>query len=427
MTIPHILIIGCGFGGLEAAKALKNADVRVTILDRTNHHLFQPLLYQVATAGLSAPSIAAPIRHIFAKQRNATVLLKEVTRIDAISKTVHTSDGSELAYDALIVAAGATHSYFGNDGWAQHALGLKTLDDAFAIRHKMLMAFERAERDAAAGRPAADLNFIVIGAGPTGVEMAGTMAEIAQHTLKAQFRHIDPARSQVWLIEGGTRVLGAFSEALSAKALEQLQGLGVKAKLGARVVHVDADTVRVQTAEVTEAMTSACTVWAAGVKASPLAAMLAEAAGAQPDRAGRVAVAEDLRVPGLDKVFALGDMAAITSNGKPVPGVSPGAKQAGRRAAKNALALLNAKATEPFKYIDYGSLATIGRKAAITQVGPIEFSGFAAWLFWLFVHVYFLIGFRNRFIVLMEWAWAYLSFNRSARIVVNAEVEHARR
>ncbi len=418
-ALPHILIIGCGFGGLEAAKALRGAPVRVTLLDRNNHHLFQPLLYQVATAGLSAPAIAAPIRHIFRKQRNVTVLLKDVTRIDATARQVHTADGDALAYDALIVAAGATHSWFGHDDWAQHALGLKTLDDAFAIRERILMAFERAERQAARGTSMQALNFVVVGGGPTGVEMAGTLAEIAQHTLAGEFRHIDPAGSRVWLLEGGPRVLTPYAESLSAKALAQLQALGVQVRLRCQVTGIDAEAVYFTQDGQAQRMDSACTVWAAGVQASPLARCLAEGNPAVTlDRAGRLPVQADLSVAGLEKVFVVGDMAVVQSGGLAVPGTSPGAKQAGRCAAHNALAQLQGRPMQAFRYIDYGSLATIGRKAAIAQLGPLKFSGFPAWLFWLFVHLFFLIGFRNRFVVLIEWAWAYLTFARSARIVV---------
>ena len=410
---PHIVIIGCGFGGLEAAKALKGKHCQVTLLDRSNHHLFQPLLYQVATAGLAAPAISAPVRHIFRKQANVRVLMHEVTGVDANAKQLTCADGSEIGYDALIIAAGAGHSYFGNDAWGEHAPGLKTLADALAIRQNLLTAFERAEVQAAAqsvgnaNHPAKPLRFVVIGAGPTGVEMAGTMAEIARHTLKGEFRHIDPAQAEVVLVEGGPRVLPTFSDKLSAKALVQLQRLGVTVRLNTQVTQIEAG--RVQAGG--NAIAADCIVWAAGVRASHLGSQL----GVALDRAGRVPVNANLSVAGLRDVYVVGDMASAQSKGKPVPGVSPAAKQMGRVAARNALAALNGAAQQTFTYKDYGSLATIGRKAAIAQLGKLEFWGVGAWVFWLFVHVYFLIGFRNRALVLLEWAWSYLSFSRSAR------------
>jgi NADH:ubiquinone reductase (H+-translocating) len=405
---PRILILGCGFGGLEAAKALHNAPVEVLLIDRTNHHLFQPLLYQVATAGLAAPAIAAPIRHIFRKQRNCTVLMKEAVHIDKAAKTVAFDDGSIEPFDALIVATGATHSYFGNDQWAQYAPGLKTLDDAFAIRGQMLRAFEQAE--AHVQERDAWLTFVVIGAGPTGVEMAGTMAEIARHTLANEFRRIVPAQARVLLLEGGPRVLPTFSEKLSEKTRVQLEKLGVEVRLNARVSNIDAQGVAIGA----ERIAAQTVVWAAGVKASPLLATL----GVPLDRAGRVTVNETLNIERGDDIYVIGDAAAAMSQGKPVPGVSPGAKQMGRHAAKTILTRLRGQAPRPFRYIDYGALATIGRKSAVVQLPTFSFWGLPAWLFWLFVHVYFLIGFRNRLIVLMEWAWAYFTHQRYARLIL---------
>ncbi len=439
---PHVVIVGCGFGGLEAARALRDADVRITLLERTNHHLFQPLLYQVATAGLSAPSIAAPVRHLFRKQANLTTLLAEVQAIAPAAQAVQLSDGSSITYDHLVVAAGATHSYFGNDAWAPFAPGLKTLDDAFEIRRRVLLAFEAAERESDPARQKALLTFVVIGGGPTGVELAGTFAEIARHTLPGEFRRIDPSLAHVLLVEGGPRVLQSMPETLSEKARLQLKHLGVEVRLGARVTHIDAQGLEVEmaTAGSTPAtarsrIDSACMVWAAGVAASPLGRQLAEACGAEVDRAGRVRVQPDLSLAGWPTVNVVGDLAAASSHapGKPptpVPGVSPGAKQMGRCAAANILRRIAGQPTQAFRYSDYGNLATIGRNSAVvdlgTPFGPLRFSGYFAWLFWLFAHVYFLIGFRNRLVVLMDWASAYWSFQRHARVVTGITPAHRR-
>jgi NADH:ubiquinone reductase (H+-translocating) len=464
-TLPHIIIIGCGFGGLEAAKAFKDQPVRVTLIDRSNHHLFQPLLYQVATAGLAAPLISAPIRHLFRAQSNVTTLLGEVVGIDALAKQVsfklpHQISADEpvrqLSFDYLIAAAGATHSYFGNDAWASHAPGLKTLSDAMELRRRILFAFEAAEAEDDAARREALLTFVVIGAGPTGVEMAGTLAEIAHHTLPGEFRRINPASAKVILVEGTSRVLQAMPESLSSKALAQLHALGVEVRLQARVTKIDADGIEVQTQNPPEAKASESAsrpgkislssyqihsntvIWAAGVAASPLGQMLAQSLPAEPsnqaisvplDRAGRVIVQPDLSLPGLPHISVIGDMAAAQSHhqGKtsPVPGVSPAAKQMGQLAATNILRRLQGQATQAFRYRDYGNLATIGRNAAVVDLtlpfgllgGNLRFSGKLAWLFWLFAHIYFLIGFRNRAVVLADWASAYLSFSRSARVV----------
>jgi len=440
-TLPRILIIGGGFGGLEAAKALAGQAVDVTLVDKTNHHLFQPLLYQVATAGLSAPAIAAPIRNILRKQANLTTLLGEVLHIDAAQQLVQLRDGSTLGYDHLIVAAGATHSYFGHDDWAPHAPGLKTLEDAFEIRRRVLLAFESAEKESDPTRRAAWLTFVVIGAGPTGVEMAGTLAEIARHTLPGEFRRIDPSSAQVLLVEAGPRVLQAMPPTLSERARQQLEKLGVQVRLGASVTAIDADGLMVKTASIAEGtdasssrIDSKCIIWAAGVAASPLGRLLATAAGAETDRAGRVKVLPDLALPGHPAISVVGDLASAQSHtqGKEptaVPGVSPAAKQMGRAAARNILRRLAGEATTPFHYADYGNLATIGRHAAVVDLdsplGPMRFSGYFAWIFWLLAHVYFLIGFRNRLVVLGDWASAYWSFERSARVVSKIEPQGA--
>ena len=440
-TLPRILIIGGGFGGLEAAKALAGQAVDVTLVDKTNHHLFQPLLYQVATAGLSAPAIAAPIRNILRKQANLTTLLGDVTHIDTSLRQVQLRDGSTLGYDHLIVAAGATHSYFGHDDWAPHAPGLKTLEDAFEIRRRVLLAFESAEKESDPTRRAAWLTFVVIGAGPTGVEMAGTLAEIARHTLPGEFRRIDPSSAQVLLVEAGPRVLQAMPPTLSERARQQLEKLGVQVRLGASVTAIDADGLMLKKASSAEGadasssrINSKCVIWAAGVAASPLGRLLATAAGAEADRAGRVKVLPDLALPGHPEISVVGDLASAQSHtqGKEptaVPGVSPAAKQMGRTAARNILRRLAGEATTPFHYADYGNLATIGRHAAVVDLdsplGPMRFSGYFAWIFWLLAHVYFLIGFRNRLVVLGDWASAYWSFERSARVVSKIEPQVA--
>jgi len=421
----HLVVIGCGFGGLEAVRKLRKADMRITLVDRSNHHLFQPLLYQVATAGLSAPSIAAPIRQMMRGQFNVTTLMAEVERIDKAERRVDLADGQTLRYDALIVAAGATHSYFGNDHWAEYAPGLKTLEDAFRLRARMLMAFERAELASSEAERAGWLSFVVIGAGPTGVEMAGTLAEIARHTLRHEFRRIDPSHAQVLLVEGSERVLQALPPKLSARAGEQLQRLGVQVRLNTRVVGIDGLGVDFSANGQSERMPARTVIWAAGVAASPLGRSL----DAPLDRAGRVIVQPDLSIAGHPEIFVVGDMAAAQSHEpdgstKPVPGVSPAAKQMGRHAADMILAgRTGAGPRRPFRYRDYGALATIGRKAAVADLGWIQFSGLPAWLFWLFIHIYFLIGFRSRIVVLMDWAWAYFSFQRSARVI--AEQDHA--
>ncbi|KAF1046673.1 MAG: NADH dehydrogenase-like protein YjlD [Herbaspirillum frisingense] len=411
--MPHVVIIGCGFGGLAAARELAGADVRITMIDRSNHHLFQPLLYQVATAGLSAPAISAPIRAILSAQRNLTTLMAAVTAIDTAAKTVSLEDGTTIAYDHLIVAAGSTHSYFGHDEWSHLAPGLKTLEDAFEIRKRILMAFEYAERETDARRRQEWLTFTVIGGGATGVEMAGTLVEIARHTLSGEFRNIDPHSARVVLIEGSDRILGAYPPDLSEKARDQLQKLGVDVRTGSRVVHIDEQCVRYTNFDGEQTLASRTVIWSAGVAASPLGKSL----GVELDRAGRVPVSPQLNIAGHDDVYVIGDLAAAQSDGKPVPGVSPAAKQMGRVAARNIKNRIAGRALDSFVYQDYGSLATIGRKAAIAMVGKLKFSGYPAWLFWLFVHVYFLIGFRNRLMVMSDWAWAYLTFKRSARVI----------
>jgi len=376
------------------------------VIDRTNHHLFQPLLYQVATAGLSAPAIAAPIRHILRRQRNTVVLMGEVNDIDPAAKKVRLDDGGELAYDYLVVAPGSTHSYFGNDAWAPYAPGLKTLEDALEIRARILLAYERAERETDAAKRAAWLTFVVVGAGATGVELAGTLAEIARHTLRGEFRRFDPHKSRVVLVEGADRVLLPYPPDLSEKALHQLERLGVTVWLGKRVTGLDAEGVTLGP----ERIAAKTVIWAAGVASSPLGRSL----GVPLDRAGRVPVEADLSVPGHPEIFVIGDLAAVPD----VPGIAPAAKQMGRLAGSNILRSLQGKDRKPFRYRDYGQLATIGRSAAVAMIGKLKLSGFPAWFVWLTAHIYFLINFRNRLVVMFDLAAAYWTFQRYARIVM---------
>ena len=414
----HFVIVGGGFAGLWATRALASAPVRITLIDRHNHHLFQPLLYQVATAGLSAPDIAAPLRHILRKQANVEVRLAEVAAIAPQEKHVVLADGTTIAYDALLLATGATHAYFGHDEWARHAPGLKTLDDALQLRRHLLLAFERAEAETDPGKRAAWLSFAIVGGGPTGVELAGTLAEIARHTLKNEFRRIDPSQARVRLVEAGPRVLASFPDTLSEKARRQLERLGVEVVTGTPVSDITDEGYRLG-----ETFIPAKTVvWAAGVAASPLARTL----GVSLDRAGRVPVQPDLSVAGHPDIFVAGDLAALTSDGRPVPGVAPAAKQMGRHVAQVLRARLDGRASPgDFRYQDYGNLATIGRMAAVVDFGRLKFSGLLAWWFWLTAHVFFLIGFRNRLVVLLNWCWAYWSYQRGARIILGKDEDQA--
>ena len=412
-AVPHVVIVGGGFAGLWAARALRGSPVRITLLDRGNHHLFQPLLYQVATAGLSAPNIAAPLRHILRRQKNVTVLLGEVARLEPDAHRLELADGRMLDYDKLVLATGATHAYFGHDDWAAHAPGLKTLDDALEIRRRILLAFERAEAEDDPAARAAWLTFAIVGGGPTGVELAGTLAEIARHTLHGEFRRVDPRQARVLLLEAGPRVLSTFPEALSEKARRQLARLGVEVRTGVPVAAID--DAGVQLGE--ERIAARTVLWAAGVAASPLARDL----GVPLDRAGRVPVQSDLSVPGHPDVFVAGDLAAVQCDGKPVPGVAPAAKQMGRYLGQSIRTRLRGGTPPPFRYRDFGNLATIGRMAAVVDVHGLRLSGLLAWWFWLAAHVFFLIGFRNRLVVLIDWAQAYWSYQRSARIILGRD------
>ncbi|MBN8923117.1 MAG: FAD-dependent oxidoreductase [Rhodanobacter sp. 68-29] len=412
-ALPHIVILGGGFGGLSAARALAGAPARITLVDRHNHHLFQPLLYQVATAGLSAPSIAAPLRQILRHQRNVTVLMDEVTGIDLAQRRVQLTR-ERLDYDWLLVATGAAHAYFGHDDWAGNAPGLKSLDDALAIRRRVLTAFERAEQEDDPARRQAWLNLVVVGGGATGVELAGTLAEIARHTLTGEFRRAQPRDANILLVEAGPRVLPAFDPALSAKAQRQLEHLGVQVRLGHAVTAVDDDGVTLGG----ERIAARTVLWAAGVAASPLGRQL----DAPLDRAGRVLVQPDLGLPGHSEVFVLGDLASVQQDGSPVPGVAPAAKQMGEHVGRLIAARLRGDTRVlPFRYRDAGSLATIGRMAAVAQFGRLRFSGLLAWWVWLGAHIWFLIGFRNRLVVLLDWAMAYWTQARHARIITGAD------
>lgn len=406
----RVLVIGGGFAGLWAVRALRRAPVDILLVDRCNHHTFQPLLYQVATAGLAAPSIAAPLRHILRHQTNVTVQMGEVTRIDAAARQVFIGELA-VRYDYLIVATGVSHAYFGHDDWAAFAPGLKTLEDALRIRARIITAFERAEASTDAEEVRALLTFVIVGGGPTGVELAGTLAEIARHTLKGEFRRIDPTSARVVLVEAGPRVLPAFPPELSASAQRQLEHLGVTVLTGRPITHVAADGVKIGE----EFMASRTVLWAAGVTASPLARTL----GVDLDRSGRVRVAPDLSVPGHPEIFVAGDLAAATSSDGPVPGIAPAAKQMGRHVAHAIQARLAGGTPAPFRYAHHGLLATIGRMAAVVDLGKLRFSGLPAWWFWLGAHVYFLIGFRNRLMVLIDWAGAYWTYQRGARIVTH--------
>lgn len=408
-AIHHVIIVGGGFAGLTAARHLDDPRIRVTLLDRRNHHLFQPLLYQVATAGLSAPDIAAPLRHILRRQTNVEVRLAEVVNVDLERRKVHLGNATTMTYDSLLLASGATHSYFGHDEWAEHAPGLKTIRDALQLRQKLLLAFERAEAADDPTERDAWLSFAIIGAGPTGVELAGTLAEIARHTLKSEFRRIDPATARVRLIEAGPTVLASFPRDLTDRARAQLERLGVEVVTGQRVTHIDAGGYRLG-----DSFFAARTiVWAAGVQASPLGRTL----GMPVDQAGRVVVEPDLSIPGHPNVFVLGDLASVQHDGKPVPGIAPAAKQMGRYAAATIRGRLAGRPPSAFAYRDTGNWATIGRMAAVVQFRRLKLSGLLAWWGWLAAHVFFLIGFRNRFVVLTNWAMAYWTYRRAARVI----------
>ena len=409
MALPRVVILGGGFGGLHAAKALRNAKVQVTLIDRRNHHLFQPLLYQVATAALNPSDIAMPIRRILRRQRNAEVILGEAAAIDVPNKRVLLRDGA-VPYDFLVIATGATHAYFGHPEWEKDAPGLKTLEDAIDIRRRVLLAYEAAEREDDPARREEWLTFAVVGGGPTGVELAGALAEIARHVLAKDFRRIDPRTARVVLLEAGPRVLPAYAPELSEKAAARLTRMGCEVLVGTAVTAVDAQGV----VAAGRRIRSRCVLWAAGVLPSPIARSL----GVPLDRVGRVKVQRDLSIPGAPEVFVIGDLAAaLDDQGRVVPGLAQPAIQGGRHAARQILRTLRGEAREPFRYVDKGTLATIGRNAAVAQIGRLRTEGFFAWLLWLLVHLVMLIGFRNRVLVLAQWGWTYLRYERGARLI----------
>lgn len=416
-STPHVVIIGAGFGGLAAAKALRAAPVQVTLLDRTNHHLFQPLLYQVATAGLSAPEIAYPVRSILRRQKNLRVLMTEAVRVDLADRYVQTTEGI-LPYDHLILATGVQTSYFGRDAdWSPHAIGLKSLEDALAIRRRFLYAFEQAEQEADPEKRRAWMTFVVIGGGPTGVEMAGALCELSRFVLRRDFRLIDPKQAHILLLEGGDRLLPSFHPTLSANAQKQLERRGVQVRLRAKVTHIDPQAIFIGE----EKIPTSCVTWAAGVCATPLTQTL----GVPLGTGGRVLVQPDLSLPGHEHAFAIGDVAfLLDAMGKPLPGTSPVAMQQGRYVAKRILQKIKGTPDRsPFVFFDKGSMATIGRSAAVAESGRLRLTGWIAWLAWLFVHLFFLIGFRNRFVVLFQWIWSYFTYQRGARLIIQRTAE----
>jgi len=420
--LPHVVIIGGGFGGLSTAQALKKAPVRVTLIDRRNHHLFQPLLYQVASGGLSPANIAAPLRSVLRKHQNVKVLLDEVRDIDLAGRRVLLAE-REMTYDTLVVAAGVTHQYFGHPEWEALAPGLKTIEDATEMRRRILLAFERAEFETDPAKRDALLTFVVVGGGPTGVELAGVIGELAQFTMRNDFRNIDTRDARVLLLEGSPHILAAFPPALSEQAVKQLASLGVTVHTHAHVSDVRPDGVTVKMGERSEQIPTRTVLWAAGVAASPLGTLQAKAVNVQPDRCGRVPVEPDLTLPGHPEVFVIGDLANFShQGGKPLPGVAPTAMQQGKYVARLIQSRLQGQATPPpFEYKDLGSMATIGRGRAIALLGNRQFKGYLAWLIWLFVHLMNIVHFENRVLVMIQWAGNYFTRNRSARLITGGQ------
>ena len=407
--MPHVVIVGGGFGGLNAARALAGADVRVTLLDRHNYHLFQPLLYQVATASLSPGDVASPIRWILRNQKNVEVLLAAVREIDAAGRRVIIEDGEPIPYDYLVIASGAAHAYFGHPEWAERAPGLKTLDDALEMRRRVLLAFEAAEREPDAVRQQRLLTFVIVGGGPTGVELAGALAEIARQSLRKDFRRIRPESARIVLLEGSPYVLAPFADPLRIAARQSLERLGVEVRTGSVVTGMDEDGVLIGA----ERISASTILWAAGVAASPVAKSL----GVPLDRAGRVTAEQTLALQAQPEIFVVGDLCIFMQDGKPLPGVAQVAMQQGTCAARNIRRAIAGQPLEPFRYKDCGIMATIGRGAAVGDIFGLKISGFFAWLFWIFLHIFWLIGFRNRFVVMTEWAWAYFSLQRRVRLI----------
>ena len=413
----RVVILGGGFGGLYAAQSLKKADVDITLIDRRNFHLFQPLLYQVATGALSPGEIAAPLRYVLNRQQNTRVILGEAIDIHVTEREVVLKDDSHVPYDTLIVATGATHHYFGKPEWAAFAPGLKTIEDATEIRTRILLAFERAEKETNAEDRRANLAFVVVGGGPTGVELAGALGEISRDTLRKDFRSINPAEANIFLIEGESRLLPPWPPELSVAAENSLIRLGVQTRTNTKVTGIDEDGVTLQKGETKTWIHAKTVLWAAGVQASPLGAVVARNTGTQLDRAGRVLVQPDLSLSGHPEIFVIGDLAAIMQGGKPVPGVAPAAIQQGRYVARAIEARLQNERTKPFHYTDKGSLATIGRNHAVAEIGPLHFSGPVAWLAWLFIHLLYIVEFESRLLIAFKWAFDYFTHNRGARLI----------
>jgi NADH dehydrogenase len=414
---PHIVIIGGGFGGLYAAKGLKNAPIKVTVIDKRNHHLFQPLLYQVATGGVSPGDIASPLRGILSRQKNTHVIKAEVVDIDPVRKRVILRDG-EVPYDILVVATGVSHHYFGHEAWAETAPGLKTIEDALEMRRRIFLAFEAAERETDPARRQAWMRFVVVGGGPTGVELAGALAELAHGTLKNDFREIDPAEVEILLLEGMERILPPYPPELSVKAEEALAGLGVTVQTQTQVTDISSGTVIFRRDGVEERLPAQTVLWAAGMKASALGQILAERAGAKLDRAGRVMVEPDLTIAGQPNLFVIGDLAHFAHQGEnPLPGIAPVAIQQGQYVAEAIKQRLRGAASAPFRYQDKGTMAVIGRHAAVAVLGPFKLAGFPAWLTWVFIHLWYLIGFSNKLMVMFQWAWNYFTRKVGARLI----------
>ena len=420
----HVVIVGGGFGGLYAAQQLRNAPVKVTLIDRRNFHLFQPLLYQVATGGLSPGDIASPLRAILSRQKNTSVLLGDVVDIEPDANQVHLKDGSAVSYDSLIVATGVSHHYFGNDGWAKQAPGIKTVEDALEVRRRIFLAFEAAEKEPDPGKRAALLTFVIVGGGPTGVELAGSIADLAYLTLKEEFRNINTEETKVLLLEGMDRVLPPFPPELSAAAAASLKKAGVIVETKTLVTKIEGDTVTLRQGDTEKQIQAGTILWAAGVQASKMGSVLAEKAGAELDRVGRVMVESDLSLPQHPNIFVVGDLANFSHQGdKPLPGVAPVAMQEGKYVAKLIKQRLADKPTQPFHYRESGSLAIIGRNSAVVNLGKLKLSGFPAWLIWVFVHIYYLIEFDNKLVVMTQWGWNYFTRNQGSRLITGRDVE----
>ncbi|HTZ73091.1 MAG TPA: NAD(P)/FAD-dependent oxidoreductase [Candidatus Aquilonibacter sp.] len=413
----RVVIIGGGFGGLSAARALGRAPVEVTLIDRCNYHSFQPLLYQVATGSLSPANIASPLRHILKRQRNTTVLLAEGTHIDVNRRCVMLSDG-ELEYDTLVIAAGASHQYFGHDAWEKYAPGLKTIEDATSMRRRILLAFEAAERETDPAKLRAWLTFVIVGGGPTGAELAGALGEIANDTLRHDFRHIDPTKAQIILVEGADRVIPTYPPKLSAAAKKMLEGLGVTVRTATMVTDIQERFVTIRMGDHDEIIPTRTVLWAAGVLGSPLGRVLEEEAGAKLDRSGRVMVEPDLTIQGHPEIFVVGDLANFShQTGKPLPGVAQPAIQEGKYVAKTILRRLRGQPCKPFHYFNKGNMATIGRHAAVADLNWLQVAGAPAWLLWIFIHIAYIVQFQNRLLIMLQWAWLYWTNDRAARLI----------